>query len=397
MGQFSDSGIEAAGRGWGAVGGMQKELDESRVRPRELEAATSLAESRATVAKTQISTMQRLAFADEAATKAVTEANASGDMLQSYKIRMEKYNELGHFDEAVKMQKEKALHEQNTSTSITKAIEAKQKQNDLLSTTIRSLNSYEAANTFNDNIMKSAFEKSKTNPTPENRQEAAQAVAMQRILAEEKAKGTSWEDTYNKHILPNADALSTQAQNTKQILAENKRLADLAQVQIQKNHDATRIRVAEIAAAAARNRTGENKKLAFSVAAAKLENDYIRITNNIQKDIDKLTLESPEAKIPGSGIGGSTFFEDKGENPLITKKKELLDKLKGKYDKNLIKLQESVDKDKLFVPDPMEVKESEVTVSKQDKIKTLAGKDYDPAKYDYRIDDTGKLQRKPKG
>jgi len=217
---FSTSGIEAATSGAKDVLSLQKAQQEAAVRPRELEAATSLAESRATVARSQIDMMSRLSQADAEAAKAIQEANAVGDLKKTEELRMKAYGEANLFEQQDALKKRQLERDIEGSDAIIKAGKATETQNEGMSTSLRSLNDYSPSYEFGESLAKRYKEAVDSDTSHEKKSTYASALTTLNKLREYQTTGKPWSEAYKDIIEPAADSLSTTAQNHKKAMLE---------------------------------------------------------------------------------------------------------------------------------------------------------------------------------
>lgn len=346
---FTTSGIEAATGGAKDILSLKKSMQEDQVRPRELEAATSLAESRATEARSQIDMMGRLSQADAEAAKAIQDANAVGDQGKTLAAMLKAHGEAGNLERTIAIQDKIKKNELDGYEAVSKASKANEASNETMATSIRSIPDYSASDVF----VQTQLETLKANPTPENRAKAANVMAVANRIKEYQTKGLPFSQVKHDFLDGVADSMSTSAQNYKlnKIEAENQRAV------LKANADLERARIMAVSKeqeiAARRDAQTVGKQTKHTMEAMKIEQAYTRQEMKIQSELDKILTEqgeevdNPEASMWVSG-------DSKIPNPLVAQKKAQLEALRVRYDENLLGLQEAIDKGKTFVPKPFD-------------------------------------------
>jgi len=345
---YETSGIAAAAKGSSAILGIQKDMQEAAVRPRELEAATSLHESRATMAKSQISTMERLAGLDKKGAELLKASGEAMNAANANKYRIQAYAAGGEAEGAVKAQSEQNTLEINAMKLQSNAIDLEADKNDLTSAHLSGMTSMGQYTEYAQAQLKEAEMKYRSpNATPQDamrvkkiREALSNAAGWEESVANGRLKPE--DATFSKfkelEIKPLIENLKRDAErkillddeNRKTQLAETKRHNEQMEIYRRQEH------------AAKREGNGLSKQLAFNIAAAKLDDTKKDRIHKIQLEIDKLKDEKPQTKVSGSGIGGSTWFEDMGVNPLITSKEQEIEDLKTRHDENLEGLQKAL-------------------------------------------------------
>lgn len=350
---YERSGVEEATKGAGAILGLQQKMEEAAVRPRELEVATSLAESKAAMAKSQISSMQKMAFADAEASKAIQEANASGDAIKSLQLRAKAYNDNGMLEAATNAYKEADEAKLKSFETMSKAAKAQGDQNEVKAVTLRGLTSYDDAKVFNEGLMEKALQEQKEAPNdPTKRQAVAHIAGIMNTLEEDRRKNIPWEDTYNKRVIPAADSLSNTAQAAKKVHEENQRQkadADRASREaiavLKANVEAQRI-------AALQNNKSESRQQQISTKTLELDAKHQAFRNKQLMQIEKVTQEQPTIKsdVPGK------WFKQTVPNPAIAKLEAEMERADQIHKKNLADYKSAMEAGTAskFVPTPLE-------------------------------------------
>jgi hypothetical protein len=359
---YLTSGIEQATSGAKDVLSLQEAQQRDVVRPRELEAATSLAESRATVARSQVDVMQRLSRADQEAANAVREANAVGDQGKTLELRSKAYAEAGMLEQANEMQEKIKKNQIEGYDSVIKANKAQEAANEGLSVTLRSLTDYAPALEFGEATLKKAQEEVASNPSPENRAKMANTASIVSQLRLAQQQGKPWQDTYKTTIEPLAESLSTSALNAKKVAEEgrNQRAAAKNAADIQRAELAAIVRSQE--AAARRDREVVGKQTRVNTETMKLDQAYSRMEQKLQSELDKIKetqgteVDNPDASIWVAG-------DSKIANPQIASKEAQIKALRERHDENMAGLQVAIESGKTFVPKPYTNLEAPKTTS----------------------------------
>ena len=348
---FSTSGIDSAVGGAKDILSLQKAQQEAAVHPRELEAATSLAESRATVARSQIDVMQRLSQADQKAAEEIRNANSVGDQGKTLESRMKAYSEAGMLEQANDMQEKIKKNKIDGYEAVTKANKAQEASNEGMSVTLRGLNDYAPALEFGEATLKKAQEDVTTNPSPENRAKMANTASIVSKLRLAQQQGKPWQETYKSTIEPLADSLSTSATNAKLVAEEgrNQRAAAKNAADIQRAELNAVVRSQQIAAQRDREVTGKQTRI--NTETMKLDQSYSRMEQKLQSELDKI-VETQGQEVDNPDSHWYVAGDSKMPNPQIAAKKTQLESLRSRHDENMAGLQEAINSGKTFVPKP---------------------------------------------
>lgn len=391
---YEMSGSQAAAGGMADVLSTQRGLQEAAVRPRELEAATSIRESQAKEYKARFANMEKMAGLDKKAAEMLQASGEAATAANLNKYSIQAAAQAGEPELAVKKQREQNSLDSDALKLQASALELETDKNDLMSTHLDSIGSVAEYKEFAQAQLKDAELKlHSSNATPQD------AMRLRKIR-EALANATGWEESiangqlspedadFSKfkqlEITPLVQSLKSAKQkgiDAKNTLDNENRKIQLAETE-RHNREMEHVRLQE--QASKRDGNGLSKQLAFNIQAAKLDNAHDKEVHRIQLEIDKLKTEAPTSKVPGSGIGGSTWFEDEGVNPLITSKEQEIEALQIRHDENLKGLQEALDAGKTFVPKPRskEVKvqaTKESLVAPQRPANVPAGSQYSPS------------------
>lgn len=348
---FNDSVYSSVISGGKQALELERGMEEAKVRPRELEAATSLAESRATIARSQIDQMTRLSQADAKAAEAIREANLVGDEGKTLEARMKAHAEAGNLETVIDMQEKIKKNKIDSYDALVKANKANEASNEGLSVTLRNLSDYPAALEFGEASFKKLQEEVSTNPTPENRAKAANTASIISKLRLAQSQGRSWQETKKSVIDPLADSLSTTAQNAKKVAEEGKTErailaanAAMDRALLKANLDAQKL-------AADRDKRDLGNQTRRDIEMVKLDQAHSKMEQRLNSEIDKIiTEQGEEVTNPESHFYNTE--PSKIPNPALAAKKEQLAALRVRHDENLVGLQEAINASKTFVPKP---------------------------------------------
>ena len=349
---FEQSGIGAATSGAGAVLGLQQKMQEAAVRPRELEAATSLAESRATVAKSQVASMQEMAGLQKAAADKFKASGEAQTLANANKYQIQEFTNAGKAEEANKLQKQQSGLEHDALKNQSAAIGLEADKNDMISNQLDSMSSIGEYNAFAKAQLVEA-------ETAIRSGKGTQQDALRLVRAREAvANADGWKEfdpdgsRFSEFKQAEIDPLMQSLKSAKQKAIDQKNTVDDANRKVQlaeaerHNKEMEHWKLQE--AAAKKDGQGISKQLKFSIDAAKLDKSYDTEAHKLQLEIEKLETEAPTTKLKGSGI----IWDDDQVNPLITSKRAELQELKERHDENLAGLQKATDEGRLFVPSP---------------------------------------------
>ena len=399
MGDYSRSGADAAASGSLAIGAIARDVQEAQVRPRELEAATSLAESRAKVASLQVQEMQSMAGLEQEAKTTLAASGEAMNLHNGQKQLLSTYVQHGKWEAAGELQKKMNNQEGEIYATQTKAAEAEVNHKEAQVGILQGLQNIPDTQAYYNNVVNDAFQKAQENPTPENRQRAVQAQQAQAALTAAVNSGKPWAEIQKAYLQPAIEGNKSTLQKANELkasaLAEDKAV-QRAETE-RRDRESERLRTSEIAAR--KENQGLSKQLTLSVSTAKLAEDHDKYRNKLQERLDKLSEEAPEIPNPASHYYNTE--PSKIPNPAIQKVQEAIDRSDKIHDDNLRGLEAASESGKRFVPKPYSdagLAPKEVTVSGDSGKAKEAFGSYEPDKYTYGINpSTGKFARKPKG
>jgi len=353
MGDYSRSGASAAASGSLAIGAVARDVQEAQVRPRELEAATSLAESRAKVASLQVQEMQSMAGLEQEAKTTLAASGEAMNLHNGQKQLLSTYVQHGKWEPAAELQKKMTAQEGEIASTQVKAAEAEVNHKEAQVGILQGLQNIPDTQAYYNNVVNDAFQKAQENPTPENRQRAVQAQQAQAALTAAVNSGKPWEEVQKTYIQPAIEGNKSTAQKANELkasaLVEERRLdRERKEENDRENH-----RLKEQQIVSTRENQGLSKQLTLSVATAKLAEEHDKYRNKLQERIDKLEPTVSEKR-------DDDWVKHDYANPAIAKAQAALDRSDKIHDDNLRGLEAAAESGKRFVPKPYSDAEKEV-------------------------------------
>jgi len=344
MGDFSQSGIGAATGGANAVLGLQKNMQEAAVRPRELEAATSYAESRATEAKAKIASMQEMAGLQDVAASKLKASGEAMTLANANKYQIRELIGAGKAEEASKLQKLQSGLEKDYFETTKSALDVDESRNELAYNQLDGVDSVYAYKELAKSALASA--RSRIESGQGTQEDAMRIVGARQALASAEAwekqdpNGDNFADFKRLEVDPKKDALKTAKQ--KAIEAKNLVDAENRKIQLQEterhNREMEVVRLKE--AATQRENQAQSKTMDYTIKLNAQTAKYELARQKIQAELDLLE----PTKSTWMGLGADE------DNPEYVKGKERLDRLDAVHNDNLAGMQEAANSGKVFVP-----------------------------------------------
>lgn len=349
MGDYSRSGASAVASGYKAISGIAEDIDKTAVRPRELEAATSLAESRAEAARASLDDMATMAGLGRASAQAMKDAGTEGNTIAQLTDWRDRLGKAGKIEQMAKVQDELTNQNIKASESLTKAADAKIKENVVTAANLRSLTDYTDAIPH----MQQQVESFKTikNPTQADAQSYLRAKGLLDTLTRSQAEGMPWTSTkanYIDAVAKNLDAAGTQFSREKE--QNSNAFKELQMQQAQERIDNAKF-LREKDLASRREKQGESQHLKTSLAMAKMNESYDLARRRVEDQVTKLKTELP-TEVPVKGTGFLGFGQTMETNPEILKKEAQLTRMEQVHNSNLKGLEASQETGKVFIPKP---------------------------------------------
>lgn len=366
---FEQSVGEAAMAGLGDVLKVQKGFQEAAVRPRELEAATSMRESLVKEQQTKMSNMETMAGLDKQANEAREAAGEKATAANSARFRIEAYAKAGKGAEAVAAQKELNTLDSDGMKLESSAIELAGDKNDLMSSRLGAVRSVKEFGDLAREQLVAAEHRMRGSAATEQ-----DAAAVRRLRAS-VADADGWERSAAEGSLRPEDAtfakfreleiapLMKSLKSTKRQDAEAKAELDAehkkAVLEQTKNHQETMAGLARQGLAIKRDGLTASNEHKDRVAAGKVAGKKLERENLIlkyEKELNDVQFQQPTITTTPEvastfGFGGKAAV--KVANPRIAVLQEAIDKLKvdSLLEEDAVVLPPATEGDKLAKPE----------------------------------------------